>query len=1062
MTMDYNCEEFYQQDFTAEQTLLNSLRACLCDSQQNIVIPDGLKFSFDPIISNIYITLFQEGAGHIRWGSKRKTLADSLEQVLLKLRNHKRFKGFLVRDTEQCRIMLEIVTDEYPCDPKKLSTIQLDENRLEPGIHGLKFLYKGTLYYYMPTDAITHSLMTVKQIFNFLAKRTGVAKKTNSITARAKIMRSLITDCKLIKSFAFISYKGQAQPLYRGYPVPVQMNRENLKQCIIKSTDWILDYMKPNGQFLYYYDGIKDSEVDFHHPGMTNPTYYNILRHSGGTITLLRAYELTREQKYLEVAKKSIDFFLTVIKEHEYMGQYSCYPFFNRKSKLGGAGIGLVSLIHYFRLTRDDQYNKYIDGLVYHILSRVSETGELIGYFIHPSFYEGNEITDPDEETKKQLFSFYYPGEALLGLALYVLHIPDIKLDLRALILEKSKMALDFLIHERPEKYHYMFSPLPADGWLMQAIEEWVKIEGFAEQSYIDFVYNDTQAMIDHMYQEHNSPFFDYTGAFYYQYGEHAYPDGARCEGLIAAYYLALHLGEDKQADYFMDYILKASKNLLYTFNTPQSCYAHKHPQKSINSFRFKLTRQWMRIDSVQHTACFFARLFPVVTDQKITASLIKEHEDYNIIDGFKVIEKIKEGGFATVYLVEDSDDNTKEYALKKLHKSKYNFNRILREVNALKVINGYEDTIKCYRAKLHQSELCLLFDYARDGDLRNYVKTRGTLDQNSLFDLLKDILNEIAFANEHNILHLDISIFNIVLFKNNFSLIDWGLSGSGPAVKTAVIKGHRTYLAPEIYNGERTLASEIYSLGATLYYAATGQIIFDIHTIKTPIEQKMFKHFYLKPTFPDNFPEKTQYLLLRMLEKRPEKRATIDEIKTITKDSFVVPDYTYPVNEEDGKYDLLDPFLVYKKMAADGICHAQWQMGVYCENGKYVPQNLELARYWYHKAAVKGYSFALCSLALLYLEGKGLSQDHAKALTLLENASKQNHGKAQYYFAQMYEHGWATEKDIGKSTYWYTESAKNSYRKATTKLDTLKIDLFDNHSDSLEFSFPLLQKQKK
>ena len=233
----------------------------------------------------------------------------------------------------------------------------------------------------------------------------------------------------------------------------------------------------------------------------------------------------------------------------------------------------------------------------------------MIGYFIHPNFFEGEEIIDPDEDVKKELFSFYYPGEALLGLALYLLYIPDIDDETYNLVVEKSKMALDFLIHERPRKYDYMFEPLPSDAWLMQAIEEWVKIDGFNDQAYIDFVFNDAQAMIDHMYQETNAPFFDYVGAFYYQYGEHAYPDGSRCEGLIAAYYLAKFLKDEQRANYLMEYILKSAKSLIYTYNTPESCYAHKKPYKSINSFRFKLTRQWVRVDSVQHAACFFSRL---------------------------------------------------------------------------------------------------------------------------------------------------------------------------------------------------------------------------------------------------------------------------------------------------------------------------------------------------------------------------------------------------------------------------------------------------------------------
>jgi hypothetical protein len=613
--MPLNCytEDFFFQDFSAEEALLRTIRNNLISHESPIDIPQGLKFDFNPDISQVYITLFQRGKKRIRWGSRRKTLKGSIERVIFKLKNHRLFGEFAVSDQTRCRILFEIVTDEYPCDPRKTTIIHLNENRLEPGIHGLKFKHNGQLYYYMPTDAVTCSLMTMKQVYNHLAKRTGIAKQTNRISERVSIMRSLPIEYKIIRSFACISYEENALPLYRGYPVPVRFDGKIALDCLTNSSDWLLNNMKPNGQFLYFYDAVRDSEVDFQHPRMKNPTYYNILRHSGGTITLLRAYEATGSSKYLDGARASIDFFLSVLREHSYMGRYACYPFFNKKSKLGGAGIGLVALLHYYRLSGDESLRKYIDGLVNHILSRVSDSGEMIGYFIHPGFFDGKEIINPDDDVKKELFSFYYPGEALLGLALYLLHIPGIDKATADLIKTKSRNALDFLIHKRPEKYDYMFAPLPADGWLMQAVEEWVKIDGFNEHSYTDFVFNDAQAMIDHMYQEDNAPFFDYVGSFYYHYGEHAYPDGSRCEGLIAAYHLARYSGDEKRADTLLKNILKAAKNLMYTYNTPESCYGHKYPEKSIYSFRFKLTRQWMRVDSVQHTACFYARLHPLL-----------------------------------------------------------------------------------------------------------------------------------------------------------------------------------------------------------------------------------------------------------------------------------------------------------------------------------------------------------------------------------------------------------------------------------------------------------------
>ena len=238
--------------------------------------------------------------------------------------------------------------------------------------------------------------------------------------------------------------RDSALPLYRGYPMPVpDATPDVLEEVLYASVDWVLKNMDEAGKFLYYYDGIKDTFVDRVHPTMVEPTYYNMLRHSGGTILLLRAYELSGDPRYLEAARMSIDFMLTTCREHDVDGHKAIYVFLNRKSKLGGTGIGLAALMHYVRLSGDLRYRETIEGMVRHLLSRVDQEGELIGYYIHPQFNGGNPILKPDDETKRALFSFYYPGEALLGLALYCLHFPDIDPAFVEQIKATSRKALD-------------------------------------------------------------------------------------------------------------------------------------------------------------------------------------------------------------------------------------------------------------------------------------------------------------------------------------------------------------------------------------------------------------------------------------------------------------------------------------------------------------------------------------------------------------------------------------------------------------------------------------------
>jgi hypothetical protein len=144
----------------------------------------------------------------------------------------------------------------------------------------------------------------------------------------------------------------------------------------------------------------------------------------------------------------------------------------------------------------------------------------------------------------------------------------------------------------------------------MQAIEEWASDPNFRNEEYINFVFNDAKEMINRTYKRDDSPYIDFEGGMYYNYGDHYYPDGARCEGLIAAYYLAKKLGKKELAEELLNACKLAAYCQYQLYINEKVNYGHPNPQKSLNAIKFKATRQWVRVDSIQHVACFFIRLF--------------------------------------------------------------------------------------------------------------------------------------------------------------------------------------------------------------------------------------------------------------------------------------------------------------------------------------------------------------------------------------------------------------------------------------------------------------------
>lgn len=604
---------FFNQDFSAVNKVLQRVRKSLITGENLSITDLDLSdiINFDRAETLVYITLFQSGQKFIRYGSKRQDLETTLNRNVEMLRKNKRFGDFTVNDEDKCRIMLEYVIDRHPVSPAKLNSVRFDNSRFEIGINGLELRKDGISYYYMPTDAITLSHMGLRSVLETLVRKTPIAKLSNSRSKRLEILsQSKDYEYYLFRSRAFITYKNDCIPLYRGNVRYTEFSYDVLYNQVIKSADWLLANMYDDGRFLYYYDCCDDTYKDHEHPTRPeNNLYYNDLRHCGGIIALIRAYELTSDEKYIKAAKKAVDWSISISKSHDTQWGKAYYAFYNRKAKLGGTGVLLVAMMQYRSFTGDKSYDEYIKGYTRHVMSRVYKNGEILGYYIHPQFQNGQPLINMTDEERKETFSFYYPGEALLGLALFANNFLDDE-DLAKEVRKIGKKALDWIVDERPHIYADLFTALPSDAWLMQAIEEWCKDKDFQKQNYINFVFTDAATMVEKTYRHDDSPYIDYEGGYYYEYGDHYFPDGARSEGLIASYYLAKFLKMDNLAEKLLNACKRVAMCQFHLFNDEINNYSHKNPERSLNSIRFKATRQWVRVDSIQHVSCFFARLY--------------------------------------------------------------------------------------------------------------------------------------------------------------------------------------------------------------------------------------------------------------------------------------------------------------------------------------------------------------------------------------------------------------------------------------------------------------------
>lgn len=498
-----------------------------------------------------------------------------------------------------------VLAPPSPVDFFAVGAEQGGERHFEIGMDGL--LFRGPddkIHLFLPGDAYVRSIMGMRQLRDYLIGVHG-----EDYLRQAGFER--------FRSDSFISGKQDWLRLYRGHPLVGPLTRQKIEQAVELAVGHILLNQEKSGKFLYYYDAAHDSRRDHEHPTrdpVANP-YYNILRHSGGALTCIYHEKITHRGNTLDSIRSAIGYLLKQARIYDCNGREGAYIYSERKAKLGGAGVALYLLAEYQRLTGDTQYQEWAHRIARHLLSQITASGE----FIYYSIYLDKPVT---EQENHNYFSFYYPGEAICGLGKYY---PLASTEDQRTIVDKLQKALEYLIDVRPKTRAQHYTPVPSDAWLMMGIKELWDIEAMRKREYAEFVFSDARKMIDHMYKVSDAPYPDYAGAFYYTHGDYPYADGARCEGLLGAYELALKMGDRDTAHQLWPALRLGAWAVLHLANSEDSLYFAPNPAIALGGIRFKYTRQWFRIDTIQHVASFFAKLLPFWDGEESEATGRKE-----------------------------------------------------------------------------------------------------------------------------------------------------------------------------------------------------------------------------------------------------------------------------------------------------------------------------------------------------------------------------------------------------------------------------------------------------
>jgi serine/threonine-protein kinase len=261
-------------------------------------------------------------------------------------------------------------------------------------------------------------------------------------------------------------------------------------------------------------------------------------------------------------------------------------------------------------------------------------------------------------------------------------------------------------------------------------------------------------------------------------------------------------------------------------------------------------------------------------------------------LGNFKLLRLIGEGKMGRV--IQAQDINLQRIvALKILNKripgldDQQRVLQFLREARAAARLE-HPNVVRIYEINQHDGWWYIAMEMLEGKNLRTIIKAVGPLAQQRGCTLLADASNALAAAHELGIIHRDIKPTNLMLTRSGrCKLTDFGLvrldDPNDPFDFTDKAVGSPQFMPPEMINREnQTPAIDIYSLGATLYYALTAKPPYTGKKIEEILDKQVNSPV---PDLAKELPEASPSLVdvvKRMMAKDPEDRPSAAEVTAI------------------------------------------------------------------------------------------------------------------------------------------------------------------------------------
>lgn len=206
----------------------------------------------------------------------------------------------------------------------------------------------------------------------------------------------------------------------------------------------------------------------------------------------------------------------------------------------------------------------------------------------------------------------------------------------------------------------------------------------------------------------------------------------------------------------------------------------------------------------------------------------------------YVINRKIGAGAHGTVFQAHHALRPDELIALKVIP-SRGQLDRLMLEPTLLSRLK-HPNIIKLHEYFICEEQLILVLDYIDGVDLQTHLSEHGPFSYSQARHFLIQMASALAHAHEHNILHRDFKLSNVLIRHRSevsidsadYVLVDFGVSKMGTPIQFTQKKGGtKQFMSPEQLRGRPTQQSDLWALGVAAYALLKGTLPFQGNTFE-------------------------------------------------------------------------------------------------------------------------------------------------------------------------------------------------------------------------------------